>query len=171
MEVQVLGMLSETFRHPRGRVVESDRHPGLESRKEMWAGLGAWRSCKCLAVVARTGCFHVTLKPASWLLRSSCVLLVLVLPVQETLGLALAGTFPGARCWPASFAGLWWHACKAALAVAESLGYTQAGQHCSHPDYGSRSLGTGRGEVEPGLELPDSRPSLFLRHWAVTSSC
>lgn len=69
-EVQVLGMLSEMFRHPRGRVMESDRHPGLELRKEMWAGLGAWRSCKCLAVVARTGCFHVTVKPASWLLRS-----------------------------------------------------------------------------------------------------
>lgn len=172
VEVQVLGMLSEMFRHPIGRVMESDRHPGLELRKEMWAGLGAWRICKCLAVVARTGCFHVTLKPASWLLRSSYALLVLVLPVEETLGLALEGTFPCARCWLSSFAGLWWHALKGSSRSCRKPGiHTNWTALFSSLTMGAGAWGPGCGEVEPGIELPDSRPSLFLLHWAVTSSC
>lgn len=140
--------------------------------EEMWAGLGAWRSCKCLEVVARTGCFHVTLKPASWLLRSSYALLVLLLLVEETLGLALEGMFPRARCWLSSFAALWWHVLKGSSQSCRKPGIRTNWTALFLPlSMGAGAWVPGCGEVEPGIELPDTRPSLFLLYWAVTSSC
>lgn len=66
-------MLSLRWLDIREHAVEAGRYPSLELRTEMWAGLGAWESWKCLVTVAKADYFHVILKLTYWLLRDSPV--------------------------------------------------------------------------------------------------
>lgn len=42
--------------------MKADRYPCLQLRTEMWAGLGACESWKCLVTVARADYFYIVLK-------------------------------------------------------------------------------------------------------------
>lgn len=64
---------SKILRLPRGHLVEASRYSNLQLRKRCglsWDCRGNWN---CLATVARSRCFHVTVKLTYWLFRDSPV--------------------------------------------------------------------------------------------------